>query len=422
MSRHVLVIGCGLLGVSTAYFLRRHGLRVTVVDRSDGPGRETSYANGALLHTSLVDPWNAPGVLGQLIHSIGREDSALLLRLRALPSLLGWGLSFIRESRQARHHANTLSNAALASYSRQMMERLRIETGIEYQQWFPGTLLIFRDEHSYAGALHRMRALGARGIRARAYSPAELATLEPALSPVRGELVGGIHYLDDEGGDAFLFCTQLARAACRIGVEFAFGTRVDCLQPDGRRLRSVNCGGYTIEADAFVIAAGSYSAELVAPLGIRLPIRPVKGYSITVRRGTSLAAPRLPVIDHALHTAIVPVGSDRVRIAGTAEFAGHDLSIPRARIDNLVTMLKRILPDFSSELQLDDIEPWTGLRPVSVDGVPVLGRTSIPNLYLNTGHGHLGWTLAAGSGRAVADVVAGMNPALSMDPYDPNRF
>lgn len=422
MRRHVLVIGCGLLGVSTAYFLRRHGLQVTVVDRSGGPARETSYANGALLHTSLVDPWNAPGVLGQLVRSIGREDSALLLRLRALPSLLGWGLSFIRESSHARHQVNTLSNAALASYSRQMMERLRIETAIEYQQWFPGTLLIFRNEASFAGALQRMRSLEASGIRARACSPAEVTALEPALSPVQSELAGGIHYLDDEGGDAFVFCTQLARAARRMGVEFVFGTQVDCLRTDGGRLRSVNCGGRTIEADAFVIAAGSYSAELVEPLGIRLPIRPVKGYSITVRRGATLGAPRLPVIDHALHMAIVPVGSDRIRIAGTAEFAGYDLSITRARIDNLLALLKRVLPEFSRELQVDDIEPWTGLRPVSVDGVPVLGRTSIPNLYLNTGHGHLGWTLAAGSGRAVADVVAGVKPALSMKPYDPNRF
>jgi len=397
-------------------------MQVTVIDRAAGPGKETSFRNGALLHTSLVDPWNGPGVLGQLLRSIGREDSALLLRMRAVPSLLGWGVRFIRESSARRHRANTLSNAALATYSRRMMQQLRCEAALHYEHWQPGTLLIFREQQSFRGGQQTMRELQARGVRAAVYSAAQLKELDPALGEVADELAGGIHYLDDEGGDAFAFCTQLAHVAHGLGVEFRFGTGVDRLHFAGSRVRSVHCGSHTVDADAVVVAAGSYSAPLVAPLGIRLAIRPVKGYSITLHRDAFRIPPRVPVIDHALHAAVVPVGRDRIRIAGTAEFAGYDLSIPRSRIENLLVLLERIFPGFSRERQPADIEPWAGLRAVSPDGVPLLGRTAVPNLFVNTGHGHLGWTLAAGSGKVVADIVAGVTPAVTVDAYRPQRF
>jgi D-amino-acid dehydrogenase len=395
---------------------------VTVIDRAAGPGQETSFRNGALLHTSLVDPWNAPGVLGQLLRSIGREDSALLLRMHAVPSLLGWGARFIRESSARRYRANTLTNAALAAYSRTMMQQLRSEASLQYEHWRPGTLLIFREPHSFLAAQRTMRELQARGVRAVVYNTAQLQELDPALDEVADELAGGIHYPDDEGGDAFAFCTQLAQVAHSLGVEFRFGTAVDRLHFDGMRIRGVDCGSQTVDADAVVVAAGSYSAPLVAPLGIRLAIRPVKGYSITLHRDAFRAAPRVPVIDHALHAAVVPVGQDRIRMAGTAEFAGYDLSIPRTRIENLLVLLERIFPGFSRKRQVADIEPWTGLRAVSPDGVPLLGGTAVRNLFVNTGHGHLGWTLAAGSGKLVADIVAGVTPALAMNAYGPQRF
>lgn len=419
---HVLIIGSGLLGVTTAYFLRRHGLRVTVVDGEPGPGRGASYANGALLHAGLVDPWNAPGIVGQLVRSLGREDAAMLLRLRALPSLLGWGLAFLANSRERRFRANTLRNAELATYTRTVMAELRTQTDIEYGQWFPGTLLVFRDAGSLDSGRGIAEAIGPRGVRARCLTVPEIIGLEPALAAIANELAGGIHYPDDEGGDAFAFCTELTRIGGALGVEFRFGARVERLVRSGNRIRGAVCGGEELCADAFVLAAGSYSPLLLKATGIRLPVRPAKGYSLTIPRGDSAAAPRLPVVDHTLHAAVVPVGSDRIRVVGTAEFAGYDQSVAPARIDNLQCILRRIFPEFAAESRASEVVPWAGLRPLCVDGVPVLGGTSLENLYLNTGHGHLGWTLCAGSAKAVADLIAGRKPEIPLAGFRLDRF
>jgi D-amino-acid dehydrogenase len=417
----VVVVGSGLLGISTAYWLSEHGAQVTVLDRAAGPARETSFANGALVTPSMSDPWNAPGVLWRLLGWLGREDSPMLLRPKALPALAGWGLRFLRESSERRFHANTLANLGLATYSLATLRQLRSQTALDYDYGSVGTLKVTRDAQGFEAARSMAAWIGGHGVSWRELDRAQTIALEPALAPVGGEIAGSIHFPDDEHGDAWRFCEALASRAAQRGVEFRYSTTVDALEYDGRRVRGVRSGDGAVAADAFVIAAGSFSPQLLSGLGIRLPVAPVKGYSITVPIPAGVAAPTIPILDDELHAVAAPLNG-KLRIAGTAEFAGHDVSVPESRIKNLMRLLTRTFPAIASAVDRDRITPWSGLRPMSADGVPIIGRTPIENLFLNTGHGHLGWTMAAGSGRALSDLMTGRTPAIDLKPYSLTRF
>ena len=418
---HVIVIGSGLLGVSTAYWLRELGAAVTVIERASGPGRETSFANGALLTPSMADPWNAPGVLWKLLGWLGREDSPMLLRPAALPGLTRWGLRFLRESRVTRYRANTLANVHLAQYSLAALRAIRGVDGMSFDRGEVGTLKLVRSVRSFEDARAMADWLREYGVNSRALGREETVELEPALRPIESELVGSIHFPADEHGDAFGYCEALAAIAARRGVTFRYRTTATALEASGSRISQVQTQEGAVAADAVVVAAGSYSPQLLAPTGIRLPVAPVKGYSISVRMPAGVTGPRIPILDEELHAVAVPLGN-RLRLAGTAEFAGHDLTLPAARVENLVRMLIRTYPEIAGRVPRDEVEPWTGLRPMSADGVPIVSRTPIENLYLNTGHGHLGWTMAAGSGRALADILTGRPPAIDMSPYSLDRF
>lgn len=416
---HVIVVGAGLAGLATAYYLQQDGARVTIVDRADGPGLETSFANGALLHPSLVEPWNSPGVFWQMLRWIGHEHAPMLLRPRALPELLSWGPRFILNSTRRRHDANTRKNLRLAIFSLQMMRRLREQTPISYQHQSRGVLALFRTTELQTQALRAAEELAGHGLSFRPLQRDALIDLEPALGPIGEHLVGGIHYGADEGGDAHQFCVELARVLEEGGADLHFGIAVDAIHQSKGRIQHLACGGRKMAADAYVLAAGSYTPLLAGLVGLRLPVRPAKGYSITMPRSRApAAAPRIGVIDAQLHAVVVPVGDDRVRVAGTAELTGYDLSIHPQRIENLKMLLRRMFPVYADQLKESDFAPWAGLRPMSADGVPILGATRLSNLYLNTGHGHLGWTLAAGSGRLVADAIARRVPALNMRDYE----
>ncbi len=416
---HVIVVGAGLAGLATAYYLQRDGASVTIVDRAVGPGLETSFANGALLHPSLVEPWNSPGVFWQILKWMGAEHAPMLLRARAIPGLLSWGPKFILNSTRRRHDANTRKNLRLAIFSLQMMQRLREQTPISYQYQSRGVLAVFRTVELQRQALQKCGELGSHGLSFRPLERNALIDLEPALGPIGEHLVGGIHYGADEGGDAHQFCVELTRVLEEGGAKLRFGTAVDGIHQSQGRIHHLACGAEELVADAYVLAAGSYTPLLARQVGLNLPIRPAKGYSITMPRSRApAAAPRIGVIDAHLHAVVVPLGADRVRVAGTAELAGYDLSIHPQRIENLKGLLRRMFPAFAAQLQENDFTPWAGLRPMSADGVPILGATRISNLYLNTGHGHLGWTLAAGSGRLVADAIARRAPALNIRDYE----
>jgi D-amino-acid dehydrogenase len=419
----VIVIGAGLAGLTTAWYLQRDGAQVTVLEADSGPGLGTSFANGAMLHPSICAPWNAPGMFWQVLRWLGREDAPLLLRPRALPGLAGWGVEFLRQSAPARFAGNSRRNLRLAILSLAEMAVIRGATPLSYGYQGRGLLSVFRSEAARASRLAEVDMLAEHGLPLRLLDRDALVALEPALAPIGGELVGGIHYGADEGGDAHLFCTELARVLAAGGASLRYGVRVDRLLRAGAALRGVEAAGEELHADACVLAAASHSVALAASVGLSLPVRPVKGYSITMPRDIApAAAPLIGVEDGALHAVAVPVGANQLRVAGTAELTGYDLAISQPRIDNLQNLLARLFPLFAAALGPGDVRPWAGLRPMCADGVPLLGATDLQNLFLNTGHGHLGWTLAAGSARMVADTIAGRVAPLAAEDYALTRF
>ena len=415
----IVVIGSGLIGLTTAYFLRCRGHEVTVIDRQPGPGLETSFANGALLTPSMAEPWNAPGSWRLLLSSLGRSDAPMQLRLGALPALAGWGISFLRNSRLARFERNTLSNVRLALYSLDAMESLRAQTHLQYGRSARGALKLFRNSQAWDHAWAAAQRLLPEGLRFRRLSREETLDLEPALAPIGTQLRGAIHYQADETGDAYRFCTALANHAQQQGVEFRFDTEVSSLQLGSGRVTAARSGKEHFVADRYIVAAGSYSTPLLRGIGIRLPVRPVKGYSVTFEHAAGDESLRIPIVDDDFHAAVVPLAG-AIRVAGTAEFAGYDRRPNPVRTGNLVRLLRRLLP--RSQFNIEAARPWNGLRPMSPDGVPLIGSTSVRNVMVSTGHGHLGWTLAAGSARLLTDLLSAETPSIDPAPYDPQRF
>lgn len=422
----IAIIGAGLAGLSAAHALLAGGAsRITVFERREGPGLETSFANGAMLHPSTVEPWNAPGVLWDLLRDLGNEDATALLRLRALPSLLGWdggwGLRFLRHSAPRHYLDHTRANLRLARYSASLMAGLRAQ-GIEDQGHANGSLMVFRDPGALEAAQAWAWQLADDGRRHERLSAAEVVDREPALAPMAGDLAGALFNVDDQRGDAYRHCQSLAAQLVRRGVEIRYDTPVQRLASRKDRVVGVvDDQGDLENADAVVLAAASHSPALARPCGLDIPIRPAKGYSLTLRPPPGTALPRIGVMDAQLHVAVVPVGEDRLRIAGTAEFTGHDLTVNPRRIANLERMIARVYPEVLAATPAVDRTPWTGLRPMVHDGLPLIGPTRVPGLYLNTGHGHLGWTQAAGSGRLLADLMAGRPTEIDATRYLPAR-
>ena len=414
-----LIIGSGLIGISSAYFLSRRGWEVTVLDRQDGPGQETSFANGSLLTPSMSEPWNAPGSWRVMLRSIGRSDSALHLRLKALPHLAAWGAGFLRNSTPERYERNTVKNLKLALHSLQMMARVRQETGIQYGYASAGTLRVFRDPAPLERAVAWAERLRADGLTYRRLTGGEVVALEPALEPIGAQLAGGIHYPADEIGNAYEFCVGLAEHVRRAGVEFRFRAPVTGVEVRQGNATAVMSGDERFTADRYVVAAGSYSPLLLKGLRLDVPVRPAKGYSITFDRPSPDTPFRVPVVDDDFHAVVAPL-ENVIRVAGTAEFTGYDRSLREARIRNLMTLVRLVLPGW--RLDRAAAKPWCGLRPMSVDGVPIIGPTSIGNLWINTGHGPLGWTMAAGSGHLLSDLLTGGSPGVSSQDYALSRF
>lgn len=420
---HVAVIGCGLAGISTAYFLHRAGASVTVLDRAPAAGREASYANGALLTPSLADPWNAPGALTDLLRSLGRDDAAMLLHLGQVPRLGFWGLRFLLNSRPARFQESFLHNVRLARYSLELLGEIESHTGIGFEHAPSGIVKVFEGEESFRKGVAVAHWLKQAQIRHEVLDRQALLALEPALAPGGERLIGGVLYPDDEVGNARLYCEALTAWLRGEGVNFRFSELVRGFAAGRGGIVSLATARGMLNVDAVVLAAGSYSRPLGRMLGMRLPVVPAKGYSITVPVSEADRAgclPSRPVVDDALHAAVVPLGGDRLRVAGTAEFSGFDLTVRPERIDNLKHLLGRVLPQVT--LPAKDPASWAGLRPMTPDGRPVLGGSRVPNLFVNTGHGALGWTLAAGSGKVVADLVMGEGSAHDVAPFLMSRF
>jgi D-amino-acid dehydrogenase len=417
----VLVVGSGLMGVTAAHFLLRRGHEVTVVDQGPEPGCATSFANGALLTPSMADPWNTPRIWNDLLVSALRRKPIVNVRLRALPSMGRWIFRFLRAANATVFNRNSLNNLRLALHSLDVLRSLTDETAISYGHRKCGTLRVFRDSSSFLSACDTAARLAVHGLGFRRLTVRQTVEIEPALDPVAKDLLGGIHYTTDEIGDARQFCIELARWLQARGADFRFHTKVRSFEVRAGRIVAALTNQGALRADSYVAAAGSDTATLLHGIGVRLPIRPLKGYSVTFEGLAAPCALRIPVVDDTLHAAVVPIGSN-LRVAGIAEFAGFDRTIDPRRIATLLAVLKEFVPNIGTELDMRKAQAWCGLRPLSADGVPIIGRTPISNLFVNAGHGHLGWTMAAASGELLADVLSNERSKIDPAPYALLRF
>ena len=410
----VLVLGAGVVGVSSAWYLARAGHEVTVIDRQPSPGQETSFANGGQISVSHAEPWSNPHAPLRALRWMGREDAPLLFRFRAEQALLDWSWRFLRECTPGRTRANIRDILALAIYSRDKLGELRRETGIEYEHLVRGILHVYTDEKEYAGALEAARVMRKFGCDRRAVDADECVAIEPALKAARPLLVGGDFTKEDESGDAMLFTRRLAEKAAQAGVRFRFDCRVERLLKGRHGIEGVCAsngqGPEDITADAYVVACGSYSPLLLRPLGINIPVYPAKGYSATIPLSDRSVAPTVAMTDDG-HKIVFSRLGQRLRVAGTAEFNGYNTEHNEVRCQALIQRTHALFPELNPA---GEPEFWNGLRPATPSNVPLVGKTRMPNLFLNTGHGTLGWTMACGSGQALADIVSGKPPDVPL--------
>jgi D-amino-acid dehydrogenase len=386
----IAVLGAGVIGVTTAWYLRQEGHEVQVIDRREGPGLETSFANGGQISADHAAPWAGPGVPLQALKWMLHEDAPLLFRLRADPAQWRWGLEFLRNCTAARFRVNSARLQRLGQYSRAQLQALRKETGLLYDQVARGILV-----------LHT----GDRPFQPGWKTPDECVALEPAVASLKNRLVGGDYYPGDESGDAYKFTAGLAKLCEAKGVDFRFGVSLERFFIEKGKIASPQ-----VKADAFVVALGSYSPLLTRPLGIHLPVYPLKGYSVTMPVKNPAAAWTVSLSDEA-HKLVLSRLGDRLRIAGTAELNGYNTEINKVRCEAIVKRVMELFPDAGDTSKATY---WAGLRPATPSNLPCVGPTKYPNLFLNTGHGTLGWTLACGSGRILADLVSGRRPGIEL--------
>lgn len=416
----IIVIGGGLAGVTSAYELAERGHSVELLEAREGVALETSYANGSMLTASMSDPWNSPGVHRHLWASLFDPHSAMKLRLHAVPTLLSWGCKFLRNSSPTRYRAATRANYILAKYSLELTAALRARLKLVYDASTRGTMKVFRDEAAMQGPAALARLLSEHGLRHELCDRDRAIALEPQLAGIRDQIAGALHFPDDESGDAHLFCRALTDAFVAVGGRLHTRVTVERLESDNYGTIRVWTNTDVIEASRVVVAAGNSSARLLRDVGVAVPIRPAKGYSVTVDVPDDEIRPGIAVIDDAMHAAVVPLGT-KVRVAGTAEFAGDDRTLRADRIDNLFNLLGALYPNIASRIDKQAASCWTGLRPMSADGLPFIGATTARGVYVNAGHGHLGWTLAAGAAGLLADLMSGTRPAIDPEPYRARR-
>ncbi|MGC2520635.1 MAG: D-amino acid dehydrogenase [Burkholderiales bacterium] len=407
----VVVLGAGVIGTTSAWYLSRAGHEVLVVDRQAEPALETSFANGGQISVSHSEPWANPTAPFNIFRWLGREDAPLLFRPHADAAQWLWGLRFLLECLPGRARRNTASAFALALYSREQLRDLRGETGIRYEMQTRGILHLYEERREFEHACSEAVRLKAQGFEVEIKVPEECILIEPALKGAKAHFVGGVYAASDESGDAHLFTQNLAALCAANGVGFRFNVSVKRIETAPGRIERVvidDDSGIeeSLRADAYVMALGSYSPLLLRPIGVVVPVYPVKGYSITLPLEPDAEAPQVSLTDHTRKIVFSRLG-DRLRVAGTAELDGYNTEINEARCEALV---KRCFELFPQAGRREQAQFWTGLRPATPSNLPLIGRSRYPDLFLNTGHGTLGWTMACGSGRALADIVSGRVP------------
>ena len=407
----VIVMGAGVIGVSSAWYLARLGHEVTVIDRQPGAGLETSFANGAQISVSQSEPWAAPGAPFKVMKWLLKDDAPLLFRPKLEWHQLSWGMRFLIECLPWRFRHNIREMVNLGLYSRESIQELRRETGIQYDQLTKGILQFYTDNGDFLAAQEASKLLQQYGIEREVKTAEEAIAIEPALNHIRDRLAGATFAPTDESGDAHVFTQNLAVLCQAKGVAFKYGAMIEAIEVDagkvsGARLRHSTGHTETVTADAYVCAMGSYSYLMLKPIGITIPVYPAKGYSATISTEGFSGAPTVSLTDEAMKIVFSRIGN-RMRIAGTAELDGYSTSLSLIRTEALVKRGRELFPGAAD---YDNPVYWTGLRPATPSNCPLIGRTKMSNLFLNTGHGTLGWTEGCGSGRALADLVSGKKP------------
>jgi D-amino-acid dehydrogenase len=417
-----MVLGGGVIGVTTAYYLASAGHEVTVVDRQAEPGLETSFANAGEVSPGYASPWAGPGVPIKAIKWLLMKHGPLVLRPKLDPAMWAWLIKMLRNCTSVRYAVNKSRMIPLAEYSRDCLRALRVEEAIHYDERSRGTLQLFRAQAQLDGTGRDIAVLKQYGVPYEVLDRDGCIGAEPALAAVRDKIAGGLRLPQDETGDCHMFTQALAARAAKLGVQFRLGTTIEHLMADASGIAGVATSAGVLRADAYVVALGSWSPRLLGPIGISIPVYPVKGYSITVPIADPDAAPVSTVMDESYKVAITRLG-DRIRVGGTAEVSGYSDTLYSARRATLDHSLTELFPRGGN---LAEASFWSGLRPMTPDGPPIIGATRYANLHLNTGHGTLGWTMACGSARVLADLLSGRKPEidtaeLALTRYE-NRF
>ncbi|WP_238874973.1 D-amino acid dehydrogenase [Achromobacter xylosoxidans] len=415
---HVIVLGSGVIGTTTAYYLARQGAKVTVLDRQPGAAQETSYANAGQVSPGYSTPWAAPGIPLKAIKWLFKKHAPLAIRLDGSLYQLKWMAAMLANCSAERYAVNKERMLRLAEYSRDCLRELRADTGIHYEERARGTLQLFRTEAQMEAARRDIAVLEEVGVPYELLDRNRLVTAEPALARSLHKLAGGLRLPNDETGDCRLFTTRLAEMAAALGVEFRYNQSVTGLNTAGGQVTGVRVGNEVLTADRYVAAFGSYTRGFLEPLGLDLPVYPVKGYSLTIPMKDEAAAPVSTILDETYKIAVTRF-DDRIRVGGMAELSGFDLRLKDARRKTLELVVNDLFPDSGDVARA---EFWTGLRPMTPDSTPVVGPTRYGNLFLNTGHGTLGWTMACGSGKLVADQVLGQRPQIRTDGLALSRY
>lgn len=414
----VLILGSGVIGTTSAHYLAEAGHEVTVIDRQPGPGLETSYANAGELSYGYASPWAGPGIPVKAIKWLLMTDGPLVLRPKLDPRMWIWGLQLLANCTERAYAINKGRMVRLAEYSRDMMIALRAETGLAFDGRQQGTVQLFREQKQLDHAADDIAVLKQYGVPYEVLDPKGCVAAEPGLATATVPFVGGLRLANDDTGDCKMFTEALAARAAGHGVAFRYGTTIDHIATNAGAVTGVATDKGMLTADAYVVALGSYSPLLLRPLGIGLPVYPIKGYSLTVPITNASVAPVSTVMDETYKVATTRLG-DRIRVGGTAEIAGYDTALHPSRRGPLDRSLRELFPNAGDAGKASF---WCGLRPMTPDGTPVLGRSKFSNLYLNTGHGTLGWTMAAGSGRVLADIISGRTPDIEVADLGLSRY
>jgi len=414
----IAILGSGVIGTTVAYYLARDGHEVTVIERQGGPALETSFANAGEVSPGYSAPWAGPGVPIKAIKWLLMHHSPLVIKPMLDAAMWRWGMATLRNCTEARYRINKARMVRLAEFSRDCMMQLRAQTGIRYDERTQGTLQLFRTQKQLDGTAKDIEILEQYKVPYQVLDRKGYLRYEPALAEVQHKFVGALRLPGDETGDCFLFTNAIAELAKAQGVRFRFGTRIHGLSSDGLAITAVETDGGAVRADCYLLALGSYSTAMLAPLGLRIPVYPVKGFSITVPITDPSKAPESTIMDETHKVAVTRLGN-RIRVGGTAQLSGFDLQLDERRRGTLEFVVSDLFPRGGDVARASF---WAGLRPMTPDGTPVVGPTRLSNLWLATGHGTLGWTMAAGTGRLLCDWMAGRKPEIDTEGLGIGRY